>query len=169
MMTDKEPLPVYRHPAAYAAEHDQLDQYRSSRKANMACKDAIEAAICENYRNARLDHAAAENVVNRFGMERVAYVLSVTIRDKDWDGRISRENKAWAQTIPVQENRDTWGQDRNLDFVITQAHPGLIDLFASQVRRLDAERKNERPSVMRALQKQAPAPLPAKKGKGQER
>ena len=38
-------LPVYRHPAAYAREHGELDQYRASRRANIACKEAIEASI----------------------------------------------------------------------------------------------------------------------------
>ena len=48
-------LPVYRHSAAYAHEHGELDQYRTSQRVNIACKEAIEAAISENYRDNRLE------------------------------------------------------------------------------------------------------------------
>ena len=41
--------PVYPHSAAYAREHGELEQYRASQRANIACKDAIEAAISEPY------------------------------------------------------------------------------------------------------------------------
>ena len=61
-------------------------------------------------------------------------VLSNTIRIMDHDGRISAENKRWAKTVPIFEIPDSWGQDRNLDFVLQRAHPGLIDLFTSMAR-----------------------------------
>ena len=38
-------IPVYKHTAAYAREHDELAAYRASNQANTACKEAIEAAI----------------------------------------------------------------------------------------------------------------------------
>ena len=37
-------LPLYRHDAAYAREQGDLDLYRASRRANIACKEAIENA-----------------------------------------------------------------------------------------------------------------------------
>ena len=43
----KDTTPVYFHSGAYAQEHGELDQYRASRKANMACKEAIEQAIAD--------------------------------------------------------------------------------------------------------------------------
>ena len=48
-------LPVYKHPASYAREHDELAAYRASNRANAACKEAIEAAIRDHYRDNRLD------------------------------------------------------------------------------------------------------------------
>ena len=44
-------LPVYRYPGGYAHEHGELEQYRASRKADIACKEAIESAITEHYRD----------------------------------------------------------------------------------------------------------------------
>ena len=50
--------PVYRHDAAYAREHDELPLYRESYQANIACKEAIEKAIADNYGNNRLNSQA---------------------------------------------------------------------------------------------------------------
>ena len=47
-------IPVYKHPAAYAREHDELAVYRASNQANAACKEAIEAAI--TIHNDKNDH-----------------------------------------------------------------------------------------------------------------
>lgn len=166
---EKEQVPLYCHKADYAKEHGELDAYRASHRANIACKEAIETAIRDNYRENRLDPQGAAEVVSRFGSERVEYVLAVTIREMDWDGRFSRDNKAWAKIVPVQENKDTWGQDRNLEFVISQAHPGLIDLFANQVRRQEKELSKDRPSVLSQLQKKPTAQHTQKKKQEPER
>ena len=40
---------VYKHTAAYALEHGELEQYRASLQANIACKNAIEAAIRQHF------------------------------------------------------------------------------------------------------------------------
>lgn len=124
--------PLYHFPASYAHEHGELEQYRASYKANIACKEAIEQAIAEHYRDNRLGTEAVHQVLEQFGYDRMFYVLANTVRQKDWDGRISRDNKAWAKTIPVYENPDDFGQDRNVYFVVDRSHPGLVDLFLTQ-------------------------------------
>ena len=166
---EKEQVPLYCHKADYAKEHGELDAYRASHRANIACKEAIEAAIRDNYQDNHLSIEGATEVIDRFGAERVEYVLAATIRAMDWDGRFSHDNKAWAKTVPVQENKDAWGQDRNLDFVVSQAHPGLIDLFANQVRRQEKELSQNRPSVLSQLQKKPPARHTQKNTQEQER
>lgn len=40
-------IPVYRHSAAYAVEHGELEAYKTSRVAGVACRDAIEKSRCE--------------------------------------------------------------------------------------------------------------------------
>lgn len=127
--------PVYPYPASYAREHGELEQYRASHKANIACKEAIEAAISGHYRDNRLGKEAAMEVIDAFGMDRTLYVLANTVRHKDWDGRISHDNKTWARTIPVYEDTDAWGDDRNTSFVVDKSNPGLTDIFLNQVRR----------------------------------
>ena len=126
-------LPLYRHDAAYAREQGDLDLYRASRRANIACKEAIENAIAENYRDNRLGGDAVPQVIEQFGYTRTLYVLANTVQQKDWDGRFSPANKAWAKTVDIPPNPDGFGGNRNLDFVV-DSHPGLVDLFLSQTR-----------------------------------
>lgn len=90
--------PLYKYPATYAREHDELPQYRASHKANIACRDAIDDAIRDNYRDNCLGHDAAKQVIAEFGFDRTLYVLANTVREKDWDGRIDHRNKDWART-----------------------------------------------------------------------
>ena len=150
----KDTTPVYFHSGAYAQEHGELDQYRASRKANMACKEAIEQAIADHYRDNRLDSACVRQVLQQFDYERIFYVLANTIRQKEHDGRISRDNKAWAQTIPVCEDKDGFGYDRNVYFVVDRSHTGLMDLFLTQARR-EYALAQEKPSVRDSLNKSA--------------
>ena len=126
-------LPVYPYPADHAREQGELDVYRASFRANVSCKDAIEAAIRDNYHDNRLDTAAVGQVAEQFGQERMLYVLAATVRHFDYDGRISRDNKRWANTIPAYQNGDSMDSDRSVQFVVS-SHPGLTDLFLTQAR-----------------------------------
>ncbi len=167
--------PVYIHPAEYAHEHGELEAYRASSKADIACKKAIEAAIRDHYQDNRLDEACVKQVSDEFGFDRMLRVLANTIRQKDWDGRFSKDNKTWAQTVPIYANNDAWGQDRNVYFVV-ESHPGLTDLFTSQARKAYAreqEKPKDRESVLAKIRKpktepSVKAPEPKAKGQGLE-
>ena len=125
--------PVYKPPASYARENGELEQYRASKKANIACKEAIDSAISEHYAYSRLDPAAVKQVVEQFGPERTAYVLANTVKQKDWDERFSSSNRNWANTMPVIPNPDGFGGDGNDSFVV-QSHSVKTDLFITLAR-----------------------------------
>ncbi len=125
-------IPVYKYPAAYARENNELEQYRASYKANVACKEAIETAIRDNYHDNCLGKEAVKQVADQFGYERMFYVLANTVQRKDWDGRISRDNKDWAKTIPVFEDKDYFGDDRRSSFEVDSCNPGLTDIFINR-------------------------------------
>ncbi len=164
-------IPVYQHTGSYAREHGELEQFRDSFKANIACKEAIEAAIREHYRNNCLGREAPQQVVAQFGYDRVFYVLANTVNQMDWDGRISRDNKAWAKTIPVCESTDGIGGDRNCYFVVN-SHPDLTDLFVTQARKeYSLTQQQDKPSVRQKLKTQPEknAPKISAHFKGQER
>lgn len=121
-------VPVYREMANYAYEAGELDMYRASRDANMACKEAIEAAISENYVDYRLSTiVAVETVLEQFSEERVQYVLANTVQHNLHDGRYHAENKDWAGKISIcEENSES--------FIVSQVHPGLVNLFINQFK-----------------------------------
>ena len=149
---------LYLHSAAYASEHGEMAQYQASYQASLTCKEAIEQAISIHYGDNRLDtQAAAQEVLEKFGPERVQLILANTIRHKDGDGRISRDNKAWAKTIPMPEDSDTSRHYAYL--VVDQVNPGLTDLLTRQVRKtLQAPEKS---SVLEKLKQEPPAHTPA--------
>ena len=126
--------PVYPHSAAYASEHGEMAQYNLSYQANSACKEAIEQTISAHYAENRLDtEAAVKDVLEKFGTERVQFILANTIQRKNYDGRISQDNKAWAKTIPMLEDS---GASRHCAYlVVDQVNPGLTDLFTRQFRK----------------------------------
>ena len=81
-------------------------------------------------------------------------MLAITIRQKDWDGRFSADNKQWAKTVPVSENPDAWGTDRNC-YLAVNSHSGLVDLF-TKLAREDARAHERRPSVLGRLKSRPP-------------
>lgn len=101
-----------------------------------------------------LHREAVAQVAEQFGHERILYVLAITIRQKDWDARFSADNKQWAKTVPVSENPDAWGTDRNC-YLAVNSHSGLVDLFTKLAR--EAARAHERkPSVLGKLKSRPP-------------
>lgn len=152
-------LTVYPQTAAYAREHGELEAYRASHRANVDCKNAIEDAISANYKDSRLNMACLKEVTDRFGLDRTVHVVANTIRDKDWDGRISDENKAWAKSVEILPDKSAWGGDHTREYVISQTHPGLINLFANHVRKEMQQLQEKKPSVLQKLQEVKTADL----------
>ncbi len=128
--------PLYTHSGIYARDHGELDAYCSSNKANLACKEAIHSSIRDSYHDNCLDtKEAVRQVVDAFGYDRTFFILALTVRHMDWDGRFSRDNKEWAKTIPVHVDNDAWHNDRTAQFIVSRSHPGLVDLFIRQARK----------------------------------
>lgn len=157
--------PIYRQSGEYAMEHGELDAFRASRQANVACKEAIEAAIQAGYDGMHLT-ADAKGVLAEFGPERVSYVLAATIQSKDWDERFSRSNKTWAAAIPMFER-----EDRRCPYIV-HIHSTVVNGFVDMVRReLNAARDQpeKKPSIKAQLAaKSVPGDKPAVKPKDRE-
>lgn len=125
--------PLYMQNGTYAREHGELEQYRESRRLNIACKDAIEQAVADNFDGMHLNAGAVKPVIDQFGEERVAYVLASTIQMKDWDGRFSPSNKEWAASVPIGEEISPFGNDRRLEWTV-ESHPAVLDGFVRMFR-----------------------------------
>ena len=59
---------------------------------------------------------------------------SRTVLKKEHDGRISRDNKAWAKTVPMPE--DGGDPRHSYALVVDKVNPGLTDLFLKQTRKV---------------------------------
>lgn len=135
-----------------------MAQYNRSYQANSACKEAIEQTISAHYAENRLDtEAAVKDVLEKFGTERVQFILANTIQRKNHDGRISQDNKAWAKTIPMPEDS---GASRHCAYLVVDGvNPGLTDLFTRQARKTMQEQQKS--SVLQKLKQEPPAHKPA--------
>lgn len=154
-------LPVYRENFDYARECREVETYRISLQANIACKEAIEQAISQSYDGRRLAEGTAAKVMNQFGAERVLYVLANTIQQKEWDGRFTYPNKEWAKTVSIPSNMDSFGMDRNYAFAVS-SHPGLIDLFVTQARKeMERQPRTSVREQLRQAQKETGKKAPA--------
>lgn len=138
--------PLYPHTDAYALEHGELEQYRASLQANIACKNVIEAAIRQYFDGMHLNEVAVTEVMSAYGKERICYVIANTIQQKSWDGRFSPSNKEWAAQFEiaaaVRPDYDSRGA-----FVV-DSHPAVLDGFTGLLRR-----ECEKPSLYEKLEK----------------
>ena len=159
--TELREAPIYPHSADYAREHGELEQYRASNRVNVQCKDAIEAAVRDNFDGMHLNHDAAKGVIETYGMERVTLVLASTVQLQDWDARYSHRNRDWAKTIP-DYNSDTVRRGYAVN-----SHPAILNGFIDLVREEQQRRlvKSEKtpsdlPSVREKLKQEPPAHKP---------
>ena len=146
MREEKDYLPVYREPASYARENGELSPYRVSLRENIACKQAIEESIRKHFDGMHLEPSAVKEVLEAFGRSRTLFVLAVTVNEKEYDGRFSPQNKVWAKSFGIQEDRDPIFGDNRLSYTIN-SHPEILNGFINETRR-ELERK---PSVVEKL------------------
>ena len=134
---------LYTRSAEEAGERGELPLWRASHQANIACKEAIEAAVRQHFDGAYLDRDCLDSVLLEYGQERTTWVLANTIRQLEWDGRFSDRNRAWAQQIPVPRDKR-----HDLDFVVN-SHPavldGVVDLYRKACPDLTAGDRQESP------------------------
>ena len=123
-------LPLYRNSMEFAEERGETAQCIASHDANVACKEAIEAALARN------DGGAAQRVTEQYGVERTLFVLAETVRSRDTDVRISPDNRAWAASQPSPDTRDA-----SLRILGDSA---LISAFLTQVRQEGALSRERR-------------------------
>ena len=125
-------IPIYTGTLAEARERGELDSFKASAEADDACRVAIENAIARNYDGSRLNtKAAITEVREQFGDKRIVRVAASLIVNRRFEGRISPENRAWAEKKSTSKELGTG-----------HTHPGLLDIFATRLR--ESKRKRER-------------------------
>ena len=125
----KELVYLYPYSAQEAQRRDELSLWRSSHQENIRCKGAIEDAVRQHFDGSYLDDGCLSGVLRDFGYKRTAWVLANTVQQKDWDGRFSLQNKAWARQVCIPPD-----PQHNPDFVVT-SHPAVLDGVVDQYRK----------------------------------
>ena len=139
--------PVKAYPEVYmgtlekAMQERNVDAYLDSRKLNIDCKNAIEQAITENFDGMSLNPDTAIDVIEKYGEERVAFVLANTLKQLSYDGRFSDGNKRWADGIDIPENISR-GINLNRDYIVG-SHPAVLNGFIDMARKEIRTRKLE--------------------------
>ena len=84
---------LYPYSAQEAKKRNQLPMWRESYHANVACRNAIEETIRQNFNGMNLKKDCLEPVLAEYGYKRTEWVLATTLQELSWDGRFSRANK----------------------------------------------------------------------------
>ncbi|MCL1952747.1 MAG: DUF3849 domain-containing protein [Oscillospiraceae bacterium] len=125
--------PLYRDTFSDAQRLGEVEQWRESHMENVRCCDFITESIDQNYDGHRLGGDVAGDAIARYGFDRVNWVLANTIRQYDYDGRISAENKAWAKGFHIPRDDSGGGWDHQRDFMVPD-RTGLVDMVARDAR-----------------------------------
>lgn len=118
----------YPQSAEVARERSELKLWRVSHKANIACKQAIEAAIRLDFGGMYLKQDCARSVIEEYGFKRVNFVLANTLKGKGYGGQFSPDDKAWAQSTFVAPD-----QKHNHRFCV-ESHPAVLNDFIDEAR-----------------------------------
>ncbi len=120
--------PVYLQSFEYADEHDEVQEFRESHKISERCKSDLDEAIRRNFDGMHLNGGFENELIEKYGVERVAYIVATTINEHEYDGRYSHANKEWAKTIPMSES------ENERSSCCLNIHPAIFDGFADRVR-----------------------------------
>ena len=124
---------LYPYAAATARERDELPLWRESHWANIACRDAIEDTIRQNFDGMYLETDCLKPVLDEYGYKRTAWVLANTLHELKWDGRFSPANRRWGEGTHI-----TPDINHNSDFVV-RSHPAILDGFINYYRKAERE------------------------------
>ena len=114
---------LYRNSLENARKNNEISLWQASHQANVACKEAIEAAIRQNFDGMFLSASCARGVLDRFGFKRVEWVLANTIQQMPSDGRFRHGNREWAEKTYIPRDGN-----HNMEFVVT-SHPEVLNGF----------------------------------------
>lgn len=112
-----------------ARNRNEIVLWRESYRANVACRQAIEDAIRQNFDGMYLSSDCLKPVLEEYGYKRTAWVLANTLHELKSDGRFSQSNKLWANRFYIPAD-----PDHNSDFTV-RSHPAVLDGFVNLYRK----------------------------------
>ena len=120
---------LYPYSAKEARERNELSLWRESHRANIACREAIEDTIRQNFDGMYLNEDCLVPVLAAYGYKRTERVLTATLQELSWDGRFSPANKQWAERRYIPQD------ERHNAEITVRSHPAVLDGFVSFYRK----------------------------------
>lgn len=122
--------PLYTYPLRVAIQLHELNNYRESKRENIACRKDIETMLRTNFDGCSLYGGCAKEICEKYGTERVGWVLANTVQHYTWDGRFRQTTKDWADKFPIP----TAAEDMTTDYCV-RTHPEILNGFINQYRK----------------------------------
>ena len=119
---------LYPYSVEYAEQHGELSLWRASYLLYIDCKEAIEKSVRKHFDGSHLDNGCLNEVLQKYGYRRTAWVLANTIQQLEWRGRYSARNKTWANQFHIPPD-----ELRNLSFVVT-TYSAVLNSVVDQYR-----------------------------------
>ena len=119
---------LYPYSAQEARNRDEIVLWRESHKANIACREAIEESIRQNFDGMHLNPNCIQPVLEEYGYKRLERVLASTVQELSWDGRFSPTNKQWAARCFIPRD------ERHNAEITVRSHPAILDGFVDLYR-----------------------------------
>lgn len=107
---------------------NEVELWRESHRANVECARAIEETIEKDFNDYHLAENCAQSVIDKFGFDRVNYLLRLNLKHSQEDGRYSPDNKEWGNNFSVPSSND------RTEYRI-KSHPAVLNGFIDQARR----------------------------------
>ncbi len=126
-LESKEAYAQYKQEQAEKAM--QREQEKLEHGLCVECKEAIEKEIAEKFDGFVLQRDTAKELVEKYGRERVEYVIANTIMHKQEDEHFSQSNKEWAKSIVPYA-------DYNSRDLVVASHSISVDGLTNQYRRI---------------------------------
>ena len=122
------PVELYRNSFSEAERKREIGRWRESHAENVRCKNRFDDLISQNFDGYHLKGNVIKDMCDEFGLERVRWVLTNTIRENMEDGRYRPETKAWGGEIYFPRG------ERNHEFALN-SHPEIVNGLVNQYRR----------------------------------
>ena len=122
--------PLYTDSLRTAKHNNEVDEWRASIKANIACRDGMDQMLRDRFDGFHLSGECAKDLCDEYGIDRVGWILANTIQHHDWDARFRPHNHEWAGTFPIP----TEPEDHAGDYV-SNSHSELLNGLTDQYRK----------------------------------
>ena len=93
----KENYKAYKEEQAEKARQRELSRLEHGQR--LECKKDIDALIAEKFNGFVLPRNTADEIIDKYGIDCVEFVLANTVTHFDYDGRFSQNNKDWQRAL----------------------------------------------------------------------